>query len=65
MATYRLYCMDAAGKIGLADFIEAQDDDEAIRKARTLKAGGRKCEVWLGKRLVASLDAYDLARSSA
>lgn len=61
VGTYRLYCMDGAGKIDLADWIEAADDEEAIRKARALKANSSKCEVWQGARLIRTLGDRDLA----
>jgi hypothetical protein len=60
MGEYRLYCLDGAGKIGFADWIEAADDEEAIAKARELKKNVVKCEVWQRHRLVATLDADDL-----
>jgi hypothetical protein len=60
MSEYRLYCLDGAGKIGFADWIEAADDEEAIAKARVLKENVVKCEVWQRHRLVATLDADDL-----
>ena len=52
--TYRVYCYDDAHKVVTADWIEAASDEEAIA---TAEAGGfgSKCEVWDGKRLVASL----------
>jgi hypothetical protein len=60
MVDYRLYCLDGAGKIKLADEIVASDDAEAIENARDTHRGGRKCEVWQGSRLVATLDTHDL-----
>jgi hypothetical protein len=54
MASYRLYCLDGAGHIGLADWIEAESDAEAIAQARTLKNHALRCEVWQGHRLVGS-----------
>jgi hypothetical protein len=54
MASYRVYCLDDAGHISLADWIEAKDDEEALAHARQLKIGARRCEVWQGKRLVAT-----------
>ena len=51
---YRVYCYDAAHQAVTADWIEAASDEEAIAKAEA--AGfGSKCEIWDGKRLVASL----------
>lgn len=53
--------MDGDGKIGLADWIEADDDEDAIRKSRLLKSAVLKCEVWQGSRLVRALDARQLS----
>jgi hypothetical protein len=61
MATYRLYCLDRLGSISLADWIEAPDDEDAVRQAHELKNGSSKCEVWERRRLVASLEAGELA----
>ena len=60
MTSYRLYCLDGAGNIGLADWIEAESDEIAIAKAHQLKGGALQCEVWEGNRLVAKLGADDL-----
>jgi hypothetical protein len=56
MASYRLYCLDGAGRISLADWIEADSDDHAIAQARVIKRGAQKCEVWQLNRLVARID---------
>jgi hypothetical protein len=61
MPAFRTYCLDGTGKIRLADELEAQDDAEAIAKAKVQHRGGLKCEVWQRNRLVATLDARDLA----
>jgi hypothetical protein len=58
---FRLYCLDRDGRIDLADVIHASTDEEAIAKARVLKRHTLKCEVWQGRRLVATLTADDLA----
>jgi hypothetical protein len=52
--TYRVYRFDEAPKAVTADFIKATHDHEAIAKAEALAAA--KCEIWDGKRLVASLE---------
>ena len=54
MASYRLYCLDGIGSIGLANWIEANSDEEALAAARLMTAGALNCEVWQGKRLVAA-----------
>lgn len=54
MAHYRLYCVDGAGKITRAQFIEASNDEDAVMIARSLKELV-KCELWLRDRLVATI----------
>ena len=61
MPSYRLYCLDGAGRINLADWINAETDEEAVAIARKIEHGARKCEIWQANRLVAKLDAHDLA----
>ena len=56
MVHYRLYCLDEDGHIGLADWIEANDDDDAIVKARKARPEAYKCEIWKKDRLVARLN---------
>jgi len=53
---YRVYCFDASLNTVTSDWIEAEDDEQAIAQAQA--AGfGSKCEIWDGKRLVAQLEA--------
>lgn len=57
MAEYKLYCLDGAKRIQrAADLISAASDDDAIAqaKARDLPTA---CELWQGRRLVATLPA--------
>ena len=61
MSDYKLYYLDSTGQVVLPDYIEASDDEDAIRQARELKRNARKVEVWQGARTVASLDAHDLS----
>jgi hypothetical protein len=63
MRHYCLYCLDGTGRISLAEWIDAADDDDAIRQAHDLKRGALKCEIWLGTRLVATIDAQALSAS--
>lgn len=44
----------------VADWIDADTDDEAVAKARQIERGVVRCEVWRDKRLVAKLDTHDL-----
>jgi hypothetical protein len=60
MPQFRLYCLDGIGNIDLAKSFEAADDEDATLKARELKRGAHKCEVWQESRLVAALNARDL-----
>jgi hypothetical protein len=61
MADYRLYCLDGAGRISLAEWIHATDDQDAIEQAHQLKPHALKCEIWKGERLVATLDPQRLS----
>jgi hypothetical protein len=56
MASYRLYCLDGAGRISLADWIEADSDEDAVAKAGAMKNGAQKCEIWQLNRLVARIN---------
>lgn len=52
MPTYRLYRLDGAGKITTAEWIEADDDDDARNQARE-RMDGIQYEMWQRNRLVA------------
>lgn len=54
--TFRIYCFDAAHRVVTADWIDAADDEDAVAKAYA-DGFGSKCELWDGRRLVASLEA--------
>lgn len=60
MANYRLYRLDGTGRISLADWVEADTDEQAIEKARQIDHGALKCEVWRRKRLVKTLTVEEL-----
>lgn len=53
---YRLYCMNGDGYISQAEWIEAEDDDAALLRARELRPDAHKCEVWQKNRLVGQLN---------
>ena len=55
MVAYRVYCLDGAGKVWAAEWIEAENDSAAIESARQFN-GAVRCEVWQSQRLVARLD---------
>lgn len=52
LPSYRLFKMDPqSGRRGPGEWIEAADDDDALRLARDV-VPAIKCEVWLQTRLV-------------
>ncbi len=55
LQVYRVYSFDQARRSVGADFIKAPDDDAAIAAVEA-EGFGSKCEIWLGRRLVAALD---------
>ena len=55
LQVYRVYSFDLARKSVDADFIKAADDDAAIAAVEA-DGFGSKCEIWLGRRLVAQID---------
>jgi hypothetical protein len=57
---YRLYCLDGAGKITGAEWIEAASDDDAVRVARGMNKPV-PCEVWQRTRFVARVPAFTAA----
>jgi len=56
MTTYRAYCLDAQGSIGLANWFKASTNQDAIEKARLLYPDAHKCELWRGRRLIGRID---------
>jgi hypothetical protein len=61
MADYRLYCLDGDGRISLAEWIQADSDEEAIGRARELHSRVLECEIWRNDRLVATIKGGELA----
>jgi hypothetical protein len=55
MLGYRVYCLDGAGKVRAAEWIQAESDSAALDAAREF-AGSAPCEVWLGDRLVGKVE---------
>jgi hypothetical protein len=51
MPSYRIYCLDGAGKVWAAEWIEAEDDNAALEAARQFTKAVQ-CEVWQGQRVV-------------
>jgi hypothetical protein len=56
VGTYRLYCLDGVEKVASAEWIEAQDDEDAMAAAEEMR-DGRACELWQNSRLVARIDS--------
>ena len=61
MPSDRLSWLVGAGRITLADGITAETAEAAVAIARKIEHGARTCEIWQANRLVAKLDAHDLA----
>lgn len=56
LPSYRLYCLDGAGKITTAEWLDAVDDADATRQAQERKLGVAS-EIWDRSRLVAKIEA--------
>ena len=57
MADYRIYCLGRDGSIGFAQWFEAENDDDAVTRAYSLRPDAKRCEVWERGRLIATIDA--------
>ena len=57
MPAYRVYCLDGAGKVWAAEWVEAEDDSAALELARRFEEAVR-CEVWHGQRLVGRVEPH-------
>lgn len=53
--SYRLYCLNERGTIRLAEWVEAESDEEAARKAQEIEHGAVMAELWEQNRLIATL----------
>lgn len=51
---YRYYCLDRAGHLHEAEWFAAANDEDAVEQIEA-KHPQSHCEIWQGKRLVASL----------
>jgi hypothetical protein len=58
MASYRLYGLDGVSRVASGEWIDADDDQQAIEAARD-RFGDGHCEIWQGPRLVARLERRD------
>ena len=52
MPAYRFYRLDGAGKIEKAEWVAADDDEQAMKLARAKARAGTCRGVWDGPRLV-------------
>lgn len=55
VATYRVYIIEADGRLRLGEGFQARDDDEALARLQTLHRGGLTLELWQGGRLLRRL----------
>lgn len=51
LASYRLYCLDGAGKITTAEWLESDSDASVLEQVRQRRLS-LTCEVWDRQRLV-------------
>lgn len=51
---YRYYCLDSTGRLHEAAWFIAESDEDAMAQIEA-KHPDSKCEIWQGKRLVASI----------
>ena len=52
---YRVYSFDPACNSVAANFVKAENDEAAIAAVEAERFGN-KCEIWLGRRLVAQIE---------
>lgn len=64
MAEYRLYCLDARGRIARRHDFEEMDDEAAVVAAREIDATSA-CELWCGSRKVTLLPGEEQGRPAA
>ena len=57
---YRYYCLDGAGHLHGAAWLDAETDEEAIAHLEA-KHPDSKCEIWQGRHLVASISPKRLS----
>jgi len=58
LAGYRLYGLDGVDKVASGEWIDADDDDQAIEAAK-YRFDGSPCEIWQGSRLVARIEGHE------
>ena len=52
--TYRHYCLDGAGHLHSGEWFEAISDEDAVAQI-SAKHPESQCEIWQGRRLIASI----------
>ena len=57
---YRYYCLDGAGHLHEAEWFEAKSDADATAQIEA-EHRNSKCEIWQGRRLVASISPRRLS----
>ena len=62
--SYRIYRLDRVRHVVEVEWIEAASDRDAVAAARAITNSGRS-EIWLGERLVATIDVETIAQRSA
>ena len=55
VATYRVYIIEAVGRVRLGDGFVARDEDEAVARLEALPRAGLTLELWQGGRLLRKL----------
>ena len=61
---YRIYRLDRVRQVVELEWVAATSDRDAIAAARAMPNAGRR-EVWLGERLVATIDVEEAGEPSA
>ena len=63
-STYRVYRLDRVRHVVEVEWVEAASDRDAVAAARAITNSGRS-EIWLGERLVATIDVETIPQRSA
>ncbi len=62
--SYRIYRLDRVRHVVEVEWVEAASDRDATAAARAITSSGRS-EIWLGERLVATIDVETTSEPSA
>ena len=63
-SNYRIYRLDRVRHVVEVEWVAAEGDREAIAAARAMTSSGRS-EIWLGERLIATIDVETIPEQSA